>query len=64
MSKEFANLAAAFGYGWGDFEWLTINAMKSSFWPFDRRLRIIDELIKPGYAALRAAELGTSMIAR
>jgi adenosine deaminase len=61
MSKEFANLAAAFGYGWSDFEWLTINAMKSSFWPFDRRLRIIDELIKPGYAALRAAELGTSM---
>jgi adenosine deaminase len=62
MSKEFANLAEAFGYGWSDFEWLTINAMKSSFWPFDRRLRIIDELIKPGYAALRAAELGTSRV--
>jgi adenosine deaminase len=61
MSKEFANLAAAFGYGWSDFEWLTINAMKSAFWPFDRRLRIIDEIIKPGYAALRAAELGTSI---
>jgi len=26
--------------------------MKSAFWPFEDRLRIIDEIIKPGYAAL------------
>jgi adenosine deaminase len=35
-------------------EWLTLNAMKSAFWPFDGRLRIINEQIKPGYARLRA----------
>jgi len=44
-------------------EWLTLNAMKSAFWPFDGRLRIINEQIKPGFATLRAqqaaAELAT-----
>ena len=28
--------------------------MKSAFLPFDERLAIIDEVIKPGYAALEA----------
>jgi adenosine deaminase len=37
-------------------EWLTINAMKSAFAPFDERLRIINEVVKPRYAHLRAAE--------
>jgi len=64
LSEEFAKLHEAFGWGWDDVEWLTINAMKSSFWPFDRRLRIIDERIKPGFAALRASSLGTSVAAR
>ena len=50
-------LADAFGYGLDDMEWLTLNAMKSAFWPFEQRLRIINEQIKPGYARLRAAEL-------
>ncbi len=57
LSDEFIKLREAFGYTLYDMEWLTINAMKSAFWPFEQRLRIIDELIKPGYAALRAAEL-------
>ena len=61
MTNELVQLHEAFGWGWSDFEWLTINAMKSSFWPFDQRLRIIDEQIKPGYAALKAAGLGTSV---
>ena len=45
----------AFGYGWSDIEWLTINAMKSAFGPFDERLRIINTVIKPGFATARAA---------
>ena len=61
MSKEMDNLAAAFGYGWDELEWLTLNAMKSAFWPFDRRLRIINEQIKPGYARLKAEHLGFSV---
>jgi adenosine deaminase len=52
VSSELSALVEAFGYGWDDLRWLTINAMKSAFIPFDQRLRIIDEVIKPGYAAL------------
>jgi len=61
MSEEMHHLVEAFGYGWDDLEWLTLNAMKSAFWPFDKRLRIINERIKPGYAALRASGLGVSL---
>ncbi len=56
LSSEFATLARAFGIGLDDMEWLTLNAMKSAFWSFDGRLRIINEQIKPGYASLRAAQ--------
>ena len=35
-------LRDAFGWGLDDFEWLTINAMKSAFAPFPERLRIIN----------------------
>ena len=62
LSAELLKLHEAFGWGWDDFEWLTINAMKSSFWPFDKRLRIINEQIKPGYAALKAGGLGSSVL--
>jgi adenosine deaminase len=61
LSREMHELVQAFGYGWDDLEWLTLNAMKSAFWPFDRRLRIINERIKPGFAALRASGLGVSL---
>ena len=57
LSDEFIKLRDAFGYGLADMEWLTINAMKSSFWPFEQRLAIINEIIKPGYARLRDAGL-------
>ena len=60
MTREFTTLSEVFGYGLDDVEWLTINAMKSAFWPFDKRLRIINEKIKPLYAALRTAEAETA----
>jgi adenosine deaminase len=56
MSSEFAALDEAFGIGLGEMEWLTINALKSAFAPFDERLRLINEVVKPGYAHLRAGE--------
>jgi adenosine deaminase len=52
MSIEMSRLVEAFGYGWSDLERFTINAMKSAFIPFDERLAIIDEVIKPRYAVL------------
>ena len=54
LSSEFAALDEAFAIGLGEMEWLTINAMKSAFAPFDERLRIINEVVKPGYARLRS----------
>ncbi|WP_033343731.1 adenosine deaminase [Catenuloplanes japonicus] len=52
MSREMALLSEAFGYGWADMQWFTINAMKSAFVPFDERLSIINEVIKPAYSKL------------
>jgi adenosine deaminase len=54
LSSEFELLVREFGYGWPDVEWLTINAMKSAFAPFDERLRLINTVIKPGFATARA----------
>ena len=56
LSSEFAALDEAFAIGLGEMEWLTINALKSAFAPFDERLRLINEVVKPGYAHLRAEQ--------
>ena len=52
MSSEMAALVNAHHYGWSDLQRFTINAMKSAFLPFDERLALIDEVIKPGFAVL------------
>jgi len=54
MSREMALLVEAFGYGYAEMQWFTVNAMKSAFIPFDERLAIINEVIKPAYAKLLA----------
>jgi adenosine deaminase len=54
MTREMTLLAEAFGYSWSDLQWFTINAMKSAFIEFDERLDLINNIIKPGYAALKA----------
>ncbi len=53
VSEEFAKLSEAFGYGWDDMLWFTVNAMKSAFLPFDERLSLINGVIKPGFARLK-----------
>ena len=52
MTDEMWSLVQAFGHDAATLRWFTINAMKSAFLPFDERLALIDEGIKPGYAAL------------
>ena len=54
LSGEFSVCADNFGWTLADMQWLTLNAIKSAFYPFDQRLRLINEVIKPGYAALGA----------
>jgi adenosine deaminase len=64
LSDEFASMVGSFGWDLADMEWVTLNAIKSAFLPFDGRLRIINEQVKPGYARLRgeasAAEIGVA----
>jgi adenosine deaminase len=52
MSREAELLRDHAGWSLEDLRWVTINAMKSAFIPFDERLAIIDGVIKPGYADL------------
>ncbi|MFZ1062855.1 MAG: adenosine deaminase [Acidimicrobiales bacterium] len=54
LSTEFEKCAATFNWTLADMEWITLNAAKSSFYQFDQRLAMINTVIKPGYAALRA----------
>jgi adenosine deaminase len=52
MSREMGLLVSELDWTLEDLRWATINAMKSAFIPFNERLAIIDDVIKPGYAAL------------
>jgi len=54
MTREFAELHKAHGYTLDDMQWFTINALKSAFLPFDQRLELINDVVKPAYEGLRA----------
>jgi len=56
MTKEMQLCCEAFGWTLDDLQWLTVNAMKSAFIPFDERLDIINKRIKPAYAELKAEQ--------
>lgn len=55
IGHEMGLLAEAFGYSVGDLRWFSVNAMKSAFLPFDERLALINDVIKPAYARVEAA---------
>ena len=52
MTREMSLLVNDAGWTLEDLRWVTINAMKSAFIPFDERLAIIEGVVKPGFAAL------------
>jgi adenosine deaminase len=54
LSREFELLIDTFDYTLDDMQWFTVNAMKSAFIPFDERLAMINDVIKPGYAGLKS----------
>jgi adenosine deaminase len=56
LSREFSHLVEAFGYTLDDLRWFTVNAMKSAFIPFEQRLALINDVIKPGYEQLAAEQ--------
>jgi adenosine deaminase len=57
MTRETTLATELFDLSLGELEKLSLNGIKSAFAPFDKRLRIIFETIKPGFAAARAAIL-------
>ncbi|CAL9304182.1 adenosine deaminase [Streptomyces sp. SudanB25_2051] len=62
MSREFELLSETFGYTLDDMQWFTVNGMKSAFIPFDERLAMINDVIKPGYAELKSEWLFTQTV--
>ncbi len=52
MTRELGLLVEQAGWSLGDLQWVTINALKSAFIPFDERLALIEGVVKPGYAVL------------
>jgi adenosine deaminase len=49
MSKEMQHCVDAFGWDLAVLQRVTINALKSAFIPFEERLAIIENIVKPGY---------------
>jgi adenosine deaminase len=54
LSDEMMNMVDFFGWTLRDMQWLTVNGMKSGFLPFDERLALINDVIKPAYATMMA----------
>jgi adenosine deaminase len=52
MSREYALLSEAFGYGLDDLERFTLHAAEAAFVPFDAQLRLA-ERVRSGFAAAR-----------
>ena len=52
MTKEMYLLVTELDFTLKQLQWLTVNAMKSAFIPFDQRLKLINETIKPRYAQI------------
>ena len=60
MSREMRLLVDTFGWSAAGLRWLTVNAAKSAFAHFDERLALIEEVVKPGWAALVDDDEATS----
>ena len=54
MTQETTLATELFDLTLGELEKLSLNAIKSAFAPYDKPLRLIFDVIKPGFAAARA----------
>lgn len=57
MTDEYEVAVREYGLDFSDLEKIAINSMKSAFLPYNQRLSVIYDALKPGYARLRE-ELG------
>ena len=54
MSHEMSQCVKSFDWKFVDLQRVTVNALKSSFIPFEERLEIIEKIVKPAYLAIAA----------
>ncbi len=54
VSSETAALATTFGFDWTQLEQVAVNGTMAAFAPLEARRRLVDDVIRPAYAALRA----------
>ena len=52
MSHEMNQLVKECDWNFADLQRVTINALKSAFIPFEERLAIIEDVVKPGFAQI------------
>src|SRR3954462_9966721 len=53
MSSEIAGVAATFGWGWDDVQTVTERALAAAFTDDATKARLLTDVIRPGYTALR-----------
>jgi adenosine deaminase len=53
VSSEVADVAATFGWTWDDVQTVTERALAAAFVPEEQRRRLLDDVVRPGYADLR-----------
>ncbi|WP_347057927.1 adenosine deaminase [Blastococcus sp. HT6-30] len=52
VSSEIAGVATTFGWTWDDVRTVTERALAGAFLPAEERERLLDDVVRPGYAAL------------
>ena len=53
-TSELAAVAATCGWGWGDVQTVTERALAAAFLDDAERARLLDDVVRPGFAALRS----------
>jgi adenosine deaminase len=53
LTSEFTDVAAVHGWGWADVQTVTERALAAAFIEDGERSRLLREVVRPGYAALR-----------
>ena len=61
VTSEIAAVAGTFGWTWDDVATVTERAVARAFVPDAERARLLDDVIRPGYAALRGVSTATRL---
>jgi adenosine deaminase len=54
VTSELTDVAATFGWGWDDVQTVTERALAAAFLDDGERARLLTDVVRPGYAALRS----------